>query len=349
MMGISVACSQKIKNMSFICALLVVAIHVDWYHGVFSFTWLVYHFVRGGISQVAVPYFFVVSGFLLSIHMDDYGWYKNEVKKRVYSLVIPFVVWSIIATILITPLSIIADIIANRPFGYTPGFTNWRWIETFGLDPRHGPNCIAPLWYVRCLFCFVVLSPVFKWLVVKGGLVWLACAFTLTLAHSSLQLLPEYMHKVFSLGFSLSGVFYFSVGIYIGLVRRIEFHRCYVIGCSMVGLLLVVLKMFAAYFAIDTHINLITIAIPFLMYSLWFLIPSSKWASAITACSFPIYLIHRPVLKYISLPIKYSILHDSQIGSAIMFIGALILSICTILILRKRFPRINSFLFAGRS
>lgn len=44
MMGISVACSQKIKNMSFICALLVVAIHVDWYHGVFSFTWLVYHF-----------------------------------------------------------------------------------------------------------------------------------------------------------------------------------------------------------------------------------------------------------------------------------------------------------------
>ena len=348
-MKVSEETSQKIKNMSIICAMLVVTIHVDWPHDAFSFTWLIHEFIRDGIARIAVPFFFVVSGFFLSKHMSEPNWYGSEIKKRCYSLLIPFVVWTVIATILVTPLSIIADIIAHRPFGYTPGFTNGRWIETFGLDPRHGPNCLGALWYVRCLFCFVLLAPIFKWLVGKGKFIWLACAFTLTLSHASWAPFPPYLQNCFSLGFSLSGVFYFSIGIFLGLSKSNTLSKLAFTICALTGFTLLVCKTMLSFNNVDLHVSLMTIAIPFLMYSVWYLTPSSKWPSAFTSSSFPIFLMHMPLIPYFSLPIKHSPLCGSQIGSLIIFLGASLSSVCIAVILRKYFPRINSFLFVGRS
>ena len=73
-MKISAETSQKIKKMSFICSLLVVCIHVTWCaDNTFSLGWLIEQGVRQGIARIAVPFFFVVSGFFLAQHFEKRG------------------------------------------------------------------------------------------------------------------------------------------------------------------------------------------------------------------------------------------------------------------------------------
>ena len=161
MPSISEANSQKIKNMSVVCALLVVTIHVGWPKDEVCFTWFVNELVQHGVARIAVPFFFVVSGFFISAHFSERGWWKVETAKRIYSLVVPFFLWCGIAFLLISPLSIVADLMAHRPFGTNLPVSDGRWLMAIGLDLSVCPNLI-PLWYVRCLFLFVLLSPLFK-------------------------------------------------------------------------------------------------------------------------------------------------------------------------------------------
>ena len=55
--------SAKIANMGFVCAVLVVGIHLaDAPQDVSMPSWLAYAFIRQILATVAVPYFFLVSG-----------------------------------------------------------------------------------------------------------------------------------------------------------------------------------------------------------------------------------------------------------------------------------------------
>lgn len=117
-MHISDVLSNKIKNMGIVCAMLVVCIHVDWPTEVkWSWTWIIDCFFERGISQIAVPFFFVVSGFFLSGHFDEPHWWKREVVKRIKSLLIPYVVWSVVMLGVLVLMSVFADVIAHRAVG----------------------------------------------------------------------------------------------------------------------------------------------------------------------------------------------------------------------------------------
>lgn len=56
-----------------------------------------------------------------------------------------------------------------------------------------------------------------------------------------------------------------------------------------------------------------------------------------------------PLIPFFDLPLKYSPLRDSQLRGILTYIVALASSICITLIIRRYFPRVNRFLFAGRS
>ena len=59
--------SQKIKNMGLLCAILVVFIHIEWpINYKISVGWLMYHLFNDGLSAIAVPFFFFLSGFFVS-------------------------------------------------------------------------------------------------------------------------------------------------------------------------------------------------------------------------------------------------------------------------------------------
>lgn len=69
--------SNKISNMSFLCAVFVAIIHSQ-APGLWG------DFLKEGICRVAVPFFFIVSGYFLSRHFNDDSWYIRELKKEFF-------------------------------------------------------------------------------------------------------------------------------------------------------------------------------------------------------------------------------------------------------------------------
>ena len=101
--------NNKITNSQFILCILIVLIHSSclFMHVpgnqelqmVFGANWasFVQLFIGEGICRIAVPLFMVISGYLFYLTFDG-SWksYGSKLKRRVFSLVIPYLFWSTI-------------------------------------------------------------------------------------------------------------------------------------------------------------------------------------------------------------------------------------------------------------
>ena len=346
--------SWKIKNMGFICALLVVSIHIDWHEDESQLLWWGSQLIKGGmgaIAGIAVPFFFVVSGYFLAAHFDEDGWWKREVGKRIKSLVVPFYLWTAISLVATIPLSIVADLIAHRPFG-TNIVLSVDWLRTLGVDLSNVPM-LGPLWYVRCLFLFVLISPVFKWGVRKVKWRWIATVFLVYAVSSGIlgtvdvdQRTP--IMKFFCYGFSLSGVFYFSTGVFIrkfGL-RRLTNKQAYMMFA--LGLLLLIGRNTGLYFLQCKFYGIGFIIIPMLLYSIYPFMPTTPWPNWLTSCAFPIFLMHPITFQYLSIVQKYMPPMCVEAQTLIQFVWGVTVPIAVAVLLRRFFPRTASVLFGGR-
>lgn len=105
--------SRKLRNLSFIATILVIYIHtynVDMYglatkdglstSLLISFEILISHFLAKG----AVPMFFFISAFLFYHNFTNkynrYHWYREKLRKRIKTLIIPYFFWNLIAYII---------------------------------------------------------------------------------------------------------------------------------------------------------------------------------------------------------------------------------------------------------
>lgn len=89
------AISYKLANLGFVCAILVVFIHII--HPVyekFNPTWWVCTFLQGSISCIAVPFFFVASGYFFAGHLGEEGWWRKGLRKRIGTLLVPYFLWN---------------------------------------------------------------------------------------------------------------------------------------------------------------------------------------------------------------------------------------------------------------
>lgn len=350
MSAISDENSQKVKNMSIICAMLVVTIHVGWPKDNICFTWFIDELVANGIARIAVPFFFVVSGFFLASHFGDERWWRNETKKRIQSLVVPFFVWGLIAFLAFAPLSIIADLNAHRPFGTNLQLTDGRWMHAIGIDLNNTPS-LVPLWYVRCLFFFVLLSPLFKLCVDKFKLWWLIFTFIVATIFSYIPVDTEnspYWNGFFHYGLSLSGMFYFSVGIYIKRCNIAVSSTALAYASAVYGIGCVIAKTIAHAHGSSLPIGVECLKLPALMYITWHIMPTQRLPIWFTSCSFSIYLLHIIILAYVGIALKQFPI-GTQTSKLIVCIVAIVVPIIMTNLLRKSSPRIAAFLFAGRS
>ena len=346
MKPITEATSQKIKNMSLLCAFLVVSIHVGWPSDVpLSAGWFVDQAITEGIARIAVPFFFIVSGFFLAQHFTEEDWWGREVKKRVRSLVVPFVAWSLIAFVAVAPLSVIADLIAHRPFGTSLFFLHENnWMRILGFDCTDFPLHV-PLWYVRCLFFFVLTGGLFKFGVGASQHLWLALTFAACLLANHLPC--ENVREFFRMGYSLAGVFYFSVGVFIQRFSPSLRSTHAAVLCGLVGMALLAVKLLFAYHGWRFQIALGKLSLPFLIYFTWHFMSARRLPNWLTACSFPIFLMHSIFLTYLGIMLNRLPL-GALTTTGIQYIGSILLSIALTLLLRRLSPRAARVLFGGR-
>lgn len=96
------------------------------------------------ISRCAVPCFFVMSGFFLALKFEPtLAWYRDTLKKRFFSLYVPFVIWNVLYLIRNSFLEHQNLFSAKTILGYdlmvSPGF--------------------GMFWYIQVVLFAVILSP----------------------------------------------------------------------------------------------------------------------------------------------------------------------------------------------
>lgn len=344
-MIISERVSNKIANMGFLCSLLVVSIHIGWDPQDGRCAWLLDEFVKEGIARIAVPFFFLISGYFLASHFDDPGWWRRENCKRVHSLLLPYVIWSMIYWLAAIPVGVAADVIARRALGSSIVLETLSPIKIFGLNISDQPIMVS-LWYVRALIILVMLSGFFRLFRRSLFLLLMFIPLVFLFDRFSVPGRDPWWLSVWRWGLPVRGACYFFAGIWIcsnqekvSRMKRFFSRRLIGILLPIVGAAMLVVKS-----QVSSPMYVLEMSLPILILSAWLWIPDTKWCSFITGSSFPIYLMHLVAIKIFGfLPIASGFRRD-----VVMYVIAVIVPICVSMLVHKAFPRIGRVLFGGR-
>jgi fucose 4-O-acetylase-like acetyltransferase len=182
--------SQKFRFYSFLSMLLLVFVHgynlQDTYLQPWSlvrepmtFTSFTEYLLANGLFRFRIPMLFIISGYLYAL--SDYKPYKERTNKRLRTLGIPYLFWSLFALLLTLGLE------------YSPAFLKaiqetrlaqvsehsilvsqyvwYEWLIRIFLAP-----IAFQLWFIRVLLVYNVAYPYLRWCVQKIPFVWFPIA-----------------------------------------------------------------------------------------------------------------------------------------------------------------------------
>jgi len=168
--------SVKFKVISFMLMILVVFIHSQNIsdkllsgntvieHGYSSFF---QDFISDGMSLVAVPLFFLISGYLFFLRFSgSFQEFKTKYTKRAKTLIVPYLCWS---------SGVLLFIFALQLFPFSKSLFESKLIKDYSMAELLNRIFISPipiqLWFVRDLIILTFLSPVLYWLIRKLNIV----------------------------------------------------------------------------------------------------------------------------------------------------------------------------------
>lgn len=147
--------SNKIRVAGLICTIMVLYRHSLNYLAFFG-NWNgegISRIVENSFSiltEIAVPFFFVVSGFFfLKKDYNNYRSYFLMVKGKFKSLIIPFLFWNLIGLLV---MSVVA-------FGDVRDMSFGKHLSSLLFSEWYGP-----LWYVRDLITMMLFVPLYGWI-----------------------------------------------------------------------------------------------------------------------------------------------------------------------------------------
>ena len=159
--------SNKIKNISLFMTFFVVILHSNNLEksNVVNLNSVVQNFIGQGIVRVAVPIFFLISGYLFFYNfVPSMEKWKYKFKSRFHSLFIPYVIWC-------TGWLIILYLVELLPIGRA--LFSDRIVSDYTLKELFVNTYVYPLpyqfWYIRSLMLDVILTPVFYYIIKSLG------------------------------------------------------------------------------------------------------------------------------------------------------------------------------------
>lgn len=158
---------KSIEWLRFVMAAAVVLLHAGAGGGFGGATGLSSAFciiTAQGVCRLAVPFFFFVSGYLFFYKFEnwDLGVWWSKVRRRGRTLLIPYILWNTIAVAILFGWSYYVSVSHGlEPVSFHEMVSNWGGIKLFWDtgEPLNMP-LDYPLWFVRDLMVFVIVSPV---------------------------------------------------------------------------------------------------------------------------------------------------------------------------------------------
>ena len=369
--------SETIDTLRPIMAFMVICLHTQLFYvdeqwtlnsGIFDI--FIICFCKT-LCPVAVPMFFFISGYLFYKGLEDWNpdvW-KHKMAKRIRTLLVPFLLWNLIALIAFPLTRLGGSILKDVPIGnlwepfHERGFLRLFWDRTLfdgitynttnllGWSIPSGHPMDTPLWFVRDLMVVIIFTPVIHWLVKKTGsvIVFLLAALFLTDIWIPIS------------GFGIKATFFFTWGSLFSIRRKTFLETFRRLNIPIVILFIAGLVLIPFLWDKDKQIfNLvirlfIIIAIMFCVNTVSQLLEKGvvQTNSKLTASSFFIYCAHMVIIAsavmwaIIALPFR-----SGAMRTILFLAGAIVIFlICHFIyiFLERYCPSVASILTGGRN
>lgn len=350
-MNISSYNSTKIRVLSFIAIILVLYIHAIYKESInFPIANSVQIFFGyDGIGLIANPLFYCISGFLFFVGIKTVADCTPKIHKRIKSLMIPYLIWNIVFVLWYVALDLIpgaSKYVNSDMVGSIFNTSFCGSIKELFITPA-----AFQLWFLRDLILYVLLSPIFYFLLkkVKLGLPFLLFVGGII----GLLYLPSEI--------KIWGAFYFVLGGYIGLYipldsisQKISLRVATI--CGFLYLLNALLRAFVLYQwkGSDMVVEMCGLIAIWKLYDTAFKYCNEKWIillSSLGGYAFFIYLFHEPVFNIIKKT-GIKLVNQSEPSLILLYIlNPIIMAIIAIAVakcLKKLTPNIYKILIGGR-
>lgn len=348
--------SKVLSLLRFPLAILIVLIHTSFSDNKSDISFYIGKIVSEGIASIAVPTFFFISGYLFFAKYKSFGWkeYTKAMKTKVLSLVLPYLLWIVIAfygygflrgfDANISPLDFYS-IFWAKPQGYMV-----KSILGYEFCILSTP-ALGVLWFIRDLIVAMLLTPIF-WRIINY----------LRMYSIILFLTPYFLYLGIPIkGFGLVALTFFPLGATFSICGKdivTGFTRYSIIVLALFSILLIIkfgvdVSNVDHYRIIDQLLILTGVASSFVLADK--ILSFSKLAAGITIlgeASFFIYAGHTlPIFNPVNSIMMHlqSIPYIGYLTYYILYCVVRILIVTALYFLMKRYcPKILSVLVGGR-
>ena len=235
--------------------------------GIYNLLGIIFSYV---LPNIAVPTFFLISGFLFFLNFQHWSWkgYGKKIRSRVKTLIIPYLLWNLFPFVLLIMTQLVDVFHSGKALSEVWQYIQANFIHVF-YDIHHwnaGVNWLGeklvltgpynlPLWFLRDLIVVTFLSPIIFYAIKKFRIFTLLFLFLAYISMIWIQV-P---------GFQILAFFYFATGAYfalngINIVSFVNKNRYIIIPLSVI--LLVVSTLYCG-----TETTVISIAFPLFICS----------------------------------------------------------------------------------
>lgn len=346
--------NNKISNTQFILCVLIVFIHSSCLfmnipgnpelQMIYGVNWASYVqlFIGEGICRIAVPLFMLISGYLFYVSFDG-SWksYGNKLKRRLFSLVIPYLFWS--------TLTFVFFFCAQKFLGFGEMFTTrngtdfsfWYLFDNIVLN-----SFDSPLWFCRYLIVFALLSILLYWPLKKCPILVFALFLYLWLFNGKFfSFLPQNLR--------LDSIFFYLFGATVALHKEFflkihkRINKPIVFVVSIIYLLCLSIRTFV--FCHHDPDFLLTgspesfsdfldisqkICIPLGIIAFWygydFIVKNRNRLWRVSKYSFFVFAAHHPIVGVIK-KISFRFIEYNQLNSVLVYFASAIITIAIII------------------
>lgn len=285
--------------------------------------WNTYEFLKLLVSQtlakVAVPVFFIISGYLYFSNVKEWNLivYCQKIQRRVKTLLIPYLICNLLMALKLKAFS--------WSFFWNYFHESGKQIDWFGTEHYLVTPANMPLWFLRDLIIVSLLTP-FIYMGVRKLNFWLIIMLTILYLSGVCPFIP---------GLSAYSIYFFTLGAYIGIRKQnfIETFMHVEVPAYFLSIILGIAMLFTYHTTVFSSLMLtfrITGAVAVFCLARHF---ATKSSSLVFDSAYFIYLVHYIVFLCFIDEAYFAFFGTSELCLCIHYIFAPLLKVSLFIII----------------